>query len=72
MPNLRHNKQHDARGASFKRIAKDLREIGRSYRRQMKLSLPPEKVTRFEDKADTYAELAEVFDAEAKLIRGMR
>ena len=56
----KHNKQHDARAASFKRIAKGIRA-------SVKSSLPY--------RADSFLsarKLAQVFDDEAKLLRSMR
>jgi hypothetical protein len=56
----RPNKQHDARAASFKRIAKGIRA-------SVKSSLPY--------RADTFLSargLSKVFDEEAKLLRSMR
>jgi hypothetical protein len=54
---MRHNKQHDARAASFKRIAKDLRKRSKAPLVELRV---------------TMTEIAKAFDAEAKLLRSMR
>ena len=59
MPEIkRHNKQHDARAASFKRIAKALRAEGKKS---------GNSATR-----ETARMVAKVFDNEAALLRLMR
>ena len=58
---MKHNKQHDARAASFKRIAKEIRKV-------MKPGLP----YAVEGQFIPARKLAGIFDAEAKLLRSMR
>ena len=56
MSRTRHNKQHDARAASFRRIAKDLRKVGKEW-----------VAMRY-----FIGGIARAFDAEAKRLRAMR
>jgi hypothetical protein len=57
----RHNKQHDARAASFKRIAKAIRA---SVKRKPEYLSQPILIPA--------KEIARIFDEEAKLLRSMR
>jgi Rod binding domain-containing protein len=54
----RPNKQHDARAASFKRIAKTLRAESKTYGNS--------------NVREVARQIAKVFDNEAKLLRSMR
>lgn len=58
---LKHNKQHDARAASFKRIAKAIRT---EIKQQLPYKVEPVFVSA--------RALARIFDDEAKLLRSMR
>lgn len=61
MTKPRHYKQHDARAASFKRIAKALRVHERNFRRQ-----------HYNGLADVLKSVATELDFEAKTLRSLR
>jgi hypothetical protein len=69
------NKQHDARAASLKRVAKCLRVRALNYRRAAKIALKnDQKITCdfWNWRAAAVNDVAEELDAEAKLLRSMR
>lgn len=57
------NKQHDARAASFRRVAKDLRAEAKSFRRPGHNDFFPARAVEA---------VARSMDAEAKRLRAMR
>lgn len=73
-----HNRQHAARAASFKRLAKSLRIYATNYRNAAKIAAKqddpkaPARAAELRMRAAMHKDIAVEFDNEARTLRAMR